>query len=75
MYDGYEQQSAFTDDMKIVPSESSDFSSWMAIVTYFDECGERSKISADVVYITNPRVRVTIRLKAMVNGLNFGWPK
>lgn len=75
VYDGHEQESVYKDDMKLVPCDNSNLSSWMAVITYFNEEEERGRIFADVVYISNPQVRVTVRVKAMVKGLSFGTPR
>lgn len=70
LYDGNERKDLFVGDMRFVPTEDMDFSSWMTVITYFDEENERASITADLVYLTNPQLQVTVRLKAMVKGSN-----
>lgn len=65
----------FDGDLRRVPREGRDLSTWLTIVTYFSEESERTSIAADVVYLANPQKQVTIRLKAMVRGTNIGSPK
>lgn len=70
IYDGHEKATIYVGDMKVVPKYDRDLTSWMAIVTYFNEEEERGGISSDVVYIANPQVRVIVRMKAMVKELD-----
>lgn len=72
LYDGNEREELFTGDMKLVPSDGRDFSSWLTIITHFDEHEEGGKITADVVYLNNPQVQVIVRVKAMVADTNIG---
>lgn len=61
----------FTGDMERVPKEDVDLSTWMSVITFFDEEEDNGSIHADVVYLTNPQVLVTVRVKAMVVGTNL----
>ena len=72
LYDGRERMELFFGDMKIVPSEERDLSSWLTIVTFFDEEEEHARIQADVVYLTCPQTRVMVRIKAMVTSVEVG---
>lgn len=72
VYDGNERNELFEGDMQTVPSDDRELSSWVTIVTYLDEGIHKGNIYADVVYIANPNIRLTIRIKAMVTGVNFG---
>lgn len=71
IYDGKERKDAFTGDMISVPSEDVDLSTWLSVVTFFNEEEDHGGIHADVVYITKPQAIVTVRVKAMVVGTNL----
>lgn len=71
VFDGDERKEIFTGDMSDVPSEEREFSTWLTVITYFNE-EESSRIYADVVYLANPQIRVTVRVKAMVREVKLG---
>lgn len=75
VYDGNERDELFTGDMRTVPPEDIDLRKWMTILTYYDEGNQRASVTADVVYLSNPQVQVTVRLMATVKGSNIGTAK
>ncbi|EIM81562.1 uncharacterized protein STEHIDRAFT_114979 [Stereum hirsutum FP-91666 SS1] len=72
IYDDNEDSKFFKGDLRFVPSGDRELSSWLTIVTHLDEHQYHGTIYTDVVYIADPSMRLTIRIKAMVTGLNFG---
>lgn len=70
VYDGKERKQIYVGDMAAVPKDDVDLSTWLSVITFFNE-EEGGRICADVVYLSNPQVRVTVRVKAMVVGTNI----
>lgn len=72
IYDDNEDSEFFKGDLRFVPSRDRELSSWLTMVTHLDEHQYNGTICTDVVYIADPSMRLTIRIKAMVTGRNFG---
>lgn len=71
IYDGNESKDVFTGDMRVVPKNDIDLSTWMSVITFFNEQDENYVIHADLVYLTNPQILVKVRIQAMVVGTNL----
>lgn len=69
LYDGEERVGMFTGEKREVPEQIGQLSSWMTLRTMSSEdAAAASMVDADLVYISDHRRRVVIRVRAVVDG-------
>lgn len=73
LYDGEERAEFFTGERREVPEQMAEMASWMTLRTMSteDEAQQPSGVYADLVYISDPRRRVLIRVRAVVDELKL----